>query len=296
MKHKDPAGAPASNTDVSDLESSIRSVYPSLSRGERKVANWVLNNKQHIALIDCTEAASQIGVSQAMVTRFAKALGFNGYAMLRKSIRSSFYTRQLPAEIAADSEDERDSYLSGYLKETAASLEQLAGTIDLKNADVITQTILDAEQIFLGGLGACSSVARHLFGYLRPMGFTPYLLVEEGHTLRASLLPMTGRDVLLLCCLTRVFPEEREMVRIAKERGATVIVITDSEVAAVLLESDLRILVPTHGNTTYYQSMVLPMAVCDLLVQKIYAEDHEHIDAALKDYHAFITEHAIDIE
>lgn len=142
---------------------------------------------------------------------------------------------------------------------------------------------MDSKQIYIGGLGSDSVVAKYLFTYMRKMGFNPILLVEEGHTLREYLLNITEQDTLLMCSYPKMFQDEREMARLAKNSGATLITITDSETSSLVLESDYNISIK-QKEKTFFNSYVIPMAFCNLLLLKIYELAPDKVDASLKRY------------
>ena len=93
-----------------------------------------------------------------------------------------------------------------------------------------------------------------------------------------------------MCSYPKMFPDEREMARLAKKSGATLITITDSEISSLLLESDYNISVK-QKEKTFFNSYVIPMAICNLLLLKIYELAPEKVDASLKRYTNVITKH-----
>ena len=156
----------------------------------------------------------------------------------------------------------------------------------------IVRRLLDSQQIYIGGLGSDAVVAKYLFTYIRKMGFNPILLVEEGHTLREYLMNITRQDTLIMCSYPKMFQDEREMARMAKRGGATLVTITDSETSALLLESDYNLSV-RQKEKTFFNSYVLPMALCDLLLLKIYEFAPDKVDASLKRYTEVVSQRDI---
>ena len=161
-----------------------------------------------------------------------------------------------------------------------------------KSSRTIVRRLLDSQQIYIGGLGSDAVVAKYLFTYIRKMGFNPILLVEEGHTLREYLMNITSQDTLIMCSYPKMFQDEREMARMAKRGGATLVTITDSETSALLLESDYN-LSARQKEKTFFNSYVLPMALCDLLLLKIYEFAPEKVDASLKRYTEVVSQRDI---
>lgn len=270
------------------IEQLIKDNYNCLSKGCKRVASYMLDHYSNAALLSSTEVAEKVGVSDTTVVRFSKALGYSGYTEFKKHLRSSVYESNMYD--ALQDMNLNDQYVANYMMSTVEDLQDFIKTIDYNLINTIAQLLLSSNQIYIGGLGSDAVVAKYLFTYIRKMGFNPILLVEEGHTLREYLLNITNKDSLLMCSYPKMFPDEREMARLAKKSGATLITITDSEISSLLLESDYNISVK-QKEKTFFNSYVIPMAICNLLLLKIYELAPEKVDASLKRYTNVITKH-----
>lgn len=275
------------------IDQLITEHYNQLSKGCKKVASYVMSNYSSVALLSSTELAEKVNVSDTTVVRFSKALGFNGYAEFKKQLRS-VYVGNLYDDLHDMNLSQNDHYASAYLLSTAEDLQDFIKTVDYALIETIAKRILDSKQIYIGGLGSDSVVAKFLFSYMRKMGFNPILLVEEGHSLREYLLNITNQDTLLMCSYPKMFQDEYEMARLAKEKGATLITITDSEITSLLLKSDYNISI-RQKEKTFFNSYVIPMAFCNLLLLKIFELAPEQVDTSLKRYIEVINKSDISI-
>lgn len=276
------------------IDDKIKEHYSELSRGEKRVANYIMNNMNNAALLSCSELANRVEVSDATVTRFAKQLGFNGYAKLKKALRSDIYKNNLYEDFHNMEINMDDQFVASYMNVTADDLKQYVANLDYENIGNIAKLLLNAKKIYLGGLGTDSIVATYLGTNLRKMGFLPIIITEEGHTLRESLLNIEQGDVLLMSSYPKMFPDEKEMARLAKESNATLITITDSEITSVFLSSDYTITIP-QKNKLFFNSYVIPMAVCNLILLKLYELSPNKIDKSLKHYSEVINKRDIDL-
>lgn len=281
-----------SNGNVDQL---IRDHYDHLSKGCKVVAAYILGNHKNAVLLSSTELAEIVGVSDTTVIRFSKSLGFNGYAEFKKYLRSNLYDSNMYDALQVMDISRNDQYVANYMISTAEDFHDFVKTIDYHLINQIANIMLESNHIYIGGLGSDSVVAKYLFTYIRKMGFNPTLLVEEGHTLREYLLNITQGDVLLMCSYPKMFEDEREMARLAKENGATLITITDSEISALLLKSDYNISIKQREQT-FFNSYVIPMALCNLLLLKIYELAPEKVDASLKRYTDIINKRDLSLE
>ena len=276
------------------IEQLIKDHYHLLSKGCKRVASYVLDNYNMVALLSSVELAERVGVSDTTVIRFSKSLGFNGYAEFKRSLRSNVYESTMYDALQDMNANRNDHYASNYMLSTVEDLQEFSRTMDYQLLYTIAQTLLSSREIYIGGLGSDAVVAKYLFTYMRKMGFNPILLVEEGHTMREYLLNITPQDTLLMCSYPKMFQDEREMARLAKKGGATLITITDSEISALLLGGDYNVSI-RQREKMFFNSYVLPMAFCNLLLLTIYDLAPEKVDQSLKRYTEVINKRDISL-
>ena len=60
--------------------------YPSFSKAEKKVADFIMENPSKILPLYITELAQMSGTSEASIVRFSKKLGFKGFQQFKIAI------------------------------------------------------------------------------------------------------------------------------------------------------------------------------------------------------------------
>src|SRR5215510_8335077 len=75
----------------------VRGSLPEFSGALRRVAEWILSDPAGAARSTIVELAERSETSPATVTRFCRALGFDGYADLRLAIAGETGRAALPA-------------------------------------------------------------------------------------------------------------------------------------------------------------------------------------------------------
>lgn len=60
---------------------------PSLSAGQRKVAEYILNNKDEFSYATLAKLSKDISVSETTVIRFAYSLGFDSFSAMQQKLR-----------------------------------------------------------------------------------------------------------------------------------------------------------------------------------------------------------------
>src|SRR5258707_14897176 len=77
-----------------------------LTPTQRRIAHCLVRRAEDAPFLSSVEEAELAGVSQPSVTRFAVALGFDGYPALRKHLRE-VAPPAVPADAAAHNEDQQ---------------------------------------------------------------------------------------------------------------------------------------------------------------------------------------------
>lgn len=70
-----------------DLNGRIKEIYSSMSKGQKLIAEYILNNYDKAAFMTASKLGKTVGVSESTVVRFAGALGYDGYPRLQKALQ-----------------------------------------------------------------------------------------------------------------------------------------------------------------------------------------------------------------
>lgn len=68
----------------------IKSKFPTLSPGQKKVAEFLTVHQDEAVLRTAFQLGQKVGVSETTVIRFSYALGFSGYSDMQNTIRQEW--------------------------------------------------------------------------------------------------------------------------------------------------------------------------------------------------------------
>ena len=74
------------NMEENDLLLKLNQTYKSLSKGQKQLANYIMENYDRAAFITASKMGRIVGVSESTVVRFAYALGYDGYPEFQKAL------------------------------------------------------------------------------------------------------------------------------------------------------------------------------------------------------------------
>jgi DNA-binding MurR/RpiR family transcriptional regulator len=152
----------------------------------------------------------------------------------------------------------------------ARHLQVLSSPAATKRLTNAADRILSAERVFCLGLRSTFSVA-YIFHYVRSLfGGTSILVDGAGGTGIDTLRDIGQGDALLVVTVRPYTRQTIKAARYAGERGATVIVITDSELSPLAKVADVTLVVGTE-TPSFFHSMAPAFAAVECLAALVAA-------------------------
>ncbi|MEU1214649.1 MurR/RpiR family transcriptional regulator [Streptomyces sp. NPDC005790] len=236
-----------------------------LTPTQRRIAHSMVRRAADAPFLSSVELAELAGVSQPSVTRFAVALGFDGYPALRKHLR------EVTPEGAADGGEAEES-LNEYQQAVLAEIEnlrQLSGLLaDPAPVERAGRVLAGSRPLLVLGLRAASSQARG-FGYFAAKVHPDVRVLDEGGSMlydRVDAARRAGASAVMCFALPRHPREAVEALAYAREQGLTVVTVADSAFAPVAAHSDL--LIPAAvGTGLAFDTACAPMLLGRVLLE-----------------------------
>lgn len=269
---------------TTDLANRIARIYPSLSDGHRKAADFVLQSPLDSATVTIEGLAEKSGTSTATVTRFVRALGYRNYGDFRAALSTALKVALGPVEGLADARAAAGSVfatLATTLKGEAANLDEAIATLEEETVNRAIALLLKARRIFLVGSGAS-----HYVGAFLEDGLALYLDAEvvfassRGGPERAvrHMLSAGPQDVVIAISLPRYSRATLELAKFAKKRGAVLIALTDGPSSPLVPLADMTFFAPAR-NSFLPNSPTAAFAVADALITTLARERPDAVEA-----------------
>lgn len=241
----------------------IEQQLDSLSRTERKVGAWVLAHPRDAAAATLREVAEATGASEPTVIRFCRSIGLRGFRELALRLTEAL-SRPDSYLHAAITED--DAAIEAATKVLDASIQAL---LDVRNElagmplEPAVAALSGARQIVFAGLGASGHVAADAEHKFFRLGIPCSALGDAPALSQFASIAAPG-DALVLVSHTGNWPELVASARLARQRGATVVALTnpDSALAGVV---DLLLPCRVVEDTNVYTPMSSRLAQLALL-------------------------------
>ena len=248
----------------------LRGKAPTLTNADQRLINVMMADPATAQFLSGAELAARAQVHEAAATRLAKKLGFKGYPQLRDSLRDEVRANSEPAGRISRKLDavEGDSLIQDLVRREVATLEALAGQLDQQRLDAAADTLIAARRIFLFGRGHVTSMVALLDRRLRRFGWQTVPLPTDGRDLAEHVLGLQEGDAILGFALRRRPKGLGRLCEYAAETGAASVVVADT-VGPRLTPAPDHLLWASRGPDEEYQTLTVPMAICNALVLTI---------------------------
>jgi len=239
-----------------------------LTPTQRRIAHCMVRQAGDAPFLSSVELAELAGVSQPSVTRFAVALGFDGYPALRRNLRES-----TPATAAAPSaEDAEPDLNNAYQQAVQAEIDNLrhlaALLADPAPVERAGRMLAATPTLPVLGLRAASAQARG-FAYFAAKVHPDVRLLDEGGSMLSDRIDGcvgAGADVLLCFALPRHPKEVAEALAYARSAGLRIVTVADSAFAPVAHPDDL-LLPAAVGTGLVFDTACAPMLLGRVLLE-----------------------------
>ncbi|AJR09101.1 MurR/RpiR family transcriptional regulator [Photobacterium gaetbulicola] len=245
-----------------DIVSRITERFSQLRDAEKKVAMLVIDDLAAASGYSITQMAEEAGVSEATITRFAKAVGCKNVRDLKLKLAQSLAIGQRFIHESPDQSGIQGVYES--IKNVININRKVVNEQDVASAVDMLQ---NARQILAIGMGGGSTMlSQELQFRLFRLGY-PVTAYNDGLLARMVASTADANDVMVVISATGYTPEVVEPASIAKQYGLKVIAITPKE-SPLAEVSDLVLPVVTKETDFIYKpsaSRYAMMALIDVL-------------------------------
>lgn len=246
----------------------IEEKYPKMSKGQRRLADYVCKNYDKAVFLTAAKLGETVGVSESTVVRFAIQLGYKGYPGFQKALEELVRNKlnsiqRMEVTYGRISQSE---ILETVLHSDIEKIKQTLSVIDHKAFDLAIDTILGAKRIYVIGIRSCAPLASFLGFYLN-------LICENVMTVATNssseifeqLIRINEKDVIIGISFPRYSMRALKALEFASNRKAKVITLTDSIHSPMNLYSSCN-LIARSDMASIVDSLVAPLSVVNALV------------------------------
>ncbi len=251
-----------------DILAVIQENIHTFSKGQKKIANFILESYDKAAFMTASRLGKKVGVSESTVVRFAAELGYDGYPDMQKSLQKMIRNRLTSVqriEVTNDRLGDQD-LLSMVLQSDIEKIRMTLEELDRDSFEKAVDAIVSAKKIYIIGVRSSAAIAAFLHFYFNLI-FENVCLVSANTASEVfeSLLRVGEGDVVVGVSFPRYSSRTVQAMNFARDRGATTVAITDSE-ASPLAPISHYTLKARSDMASFVDSLVAPLSLVNALL------------------------------
>ena len=252
--------------ESTDLLARINANYNSFSKGQKLLANYIVDNYDRAAFITASRMGRTVGVSESTVVRFAYALGYDGYPELQRSLQEMIRNRLTTVQrIQLTSDLEQDEVLSTVLKSDIGNIRSTIESVDTGVFNTVIDNMLKARRVYLVGIKSAAPLAQ-FFGYYLNFILEDVMIVTSMQSdVYESMLRIGEGDMCIGISFPRYSSRTVDALKFAKDRGAYVAALTDSMFSPIAELAD-SVLIARSDMASFADSLVAPLSLINAII------------------------------
>ena len=259
-----------------------RSMYPSLTKTEKKIADYVLKDPDSVLYATVTDLAEKADAGETSVLRFCRNLGFKSYQDFKLSLAKDLVTPLKHQESQIEENDELSIVAQKMTMENIASLEHTLSLLNMNELQKAVDAILKAQRLFFMGVGSSAMTAMDAQYRFMRLGFVGEA-VTDPHVMVMNATLMSSNDVVFGISTSGSTKDLVDTVRLAKENNVYFICLTSHAKSPITKYADSILLIrsretPLQGGA--FSSKMAQIHVLDILSTAVALKAKE------KTYHA----------
>ena len=210
--------------DEIEYMSRIKVNYDSLSASEKRIANYVLANKEEMLNISIHTLSKKIGVSSPTITRFCQNLGFKGFNEFKYYVEKELLSPDGEIE-PFDMNDSLKIMKQKLFKFNKEVIDDTLLTLNDDELEKAIQALSSAKKIDLYGEGGSGATAMATYNLFLQIGL-PCNIFNDSMLQVMSASQLKEGDVAIGITHSGSIINTVQALKLAKEQGATTICIT----------------------------------------------------------------------
>ena len=147
-----------------DLMDTIQEQYAGFSKGQKAIADYILQHYDKAAFMTAARLGQTVGVSESTVVRFVVELGFEGYPELKKELQRLIRNKLTSLQRMQVTEDKvwDSGVLRSVLTSDMLNISETLQQLDPAAFDQAVEKLLEARNIYIIGVRSAGTLASFL--------------------------------------------------------------------------------------------------------------------------------------
>lgn len=254
-----------------DLIHSITQQMPGFSKGQKLIAQYILAHYDKAAFMTAAKLGMTVGVSESTVVRFASELGFDGYPQLQRALQELIRNRLTSVQRMEVTSDQLGdgNILHKVLNLDIEKIRRTMEKASVEDFEQAVDAIVNAKNIYILGIRSASALSGFMSFYFNQIFENVRLInTTSASEMFEQIMRIKEGDVFIGITFPRYSKRTTNAAKFAKENGAKVIAITDSDLSPIAEAAD-HLLLARSDMASFVDSLVAPLSMINALIVAI---------------------------
>ena len=251
-----------------------------LSKGQKRIADYILHHYDKAAFMTASRLGSTVGVSESTVVRFASELKYDGYPAMQKALQEMIRNKLTSIQRIEVSNDliGNQDVVSNVMQSDMEKIRMTMEELDRDSFDAAVDAIVKAKKIYILGTRSSGSLAGFMSFYFGLMFDNVVHVGESANQEIFDQIVQVGEgDVTIGLSFPRYSRRTVRAINFAHERGSKVVAITDSASNAMAKAADY-VLLAKSDMASFVDSLVAPLSLINALLVAIARSKSDVVD------------------
>lgn len=255
----------------------VKARFNNLSAGQKKVANYLIQNLNEAAFKTAFQIGKQASVSETTVIRLSYALGFEGYSKMQDRIQKELFTQNQVAASSRNSflTNEENEVFTKVIENEVHILRNLLNSANVEEIWKAVDALTEADQILIIG-NHISHAAAYWFSYMLGTLRDQVSLCSPSGGFIEKFSTLTMNSVVVVFSFPRYSNETLKMAEFVTDNGISLIAITDRLLSPAGRISDI-VLTTEENADTGKNSIASVISLLDLVIAGIQQKNQKMI-------------------
>ncbi len=264
------------------FESLIKEKFGSLSAGQKKVAEYLIEQLEEAAFSTASQIGRKVDMSETTVIRLSYALGFNGFSEMQEAIQKQIRKQNnlpYPADslVEAVDVDHELAHFSQVVEKDIHIMRQNLHQLHVNDVWKAVDACIKADKILVVGY-RLSYAAAYWFSFMLSTLRENVELCPPHADVYEKVCNLTDQSVMFVISFPRYAKEAIHLAECAKKQGTTLLSVTDRKLSPVGRLSDIAL--TSEENVEYESNSIAPViSLLNVIILGIKLRNHERIQA-----------------
>lgn len=250
--------------DPRAIGAQIRMRLPQLTPLELRVVDAITSRVDLTEETSLKDVATESSVSEAMIVKIAKKLGFSGFRALRGGLveYKQSDAANLYSEISPD--DSSASIIQKVFRTSMQALEETIAILDIEAFDRAADLMYRAHHRDFYGIGGSAQIARDVAHKFLRIGMRA-TVYDDAHMMMMSASVLKPDDAVLVFSHSGTTTAVLEPMRLARKSGARTIAVTNYAQSPIAEAADVVLCSTAQGSPLLGENAAARIAQLNIL-------------------------------